>query len=168
MAIAFSRSLRALERRSARRSIATLATVAALAAAWCAWLALAPVDVHESSDAWVVARDGSLVVKFPLDTLPRLRVGQPAELVAQAEPGRPAARWPATVVETPGRPRGRLDPDAIRVALDLRGKAAPRVDVGGTVRVRVERLTPLEVLRRAGLGAHDTASPPGALTPATS
>jgi hypothetical protein len=148
MAISFVRSLRSLENHSARPSAAALLTAGSLMALWMLWVGFAPVEIHETSTDWQRTREGALVVRFPSKTMPRLRAGQPAELLAEPEPGQPLARWSAVVADTPHRMRNRLEADTVKV--ELLSGAPPKATPRGSVKILVERVTPLTLMLRAG------------------
>lgn len=147
MAISFVRSLRSLENHSARPSAAALITTGSLLALWMAWVGFAPVELHETSSDWERSRDGSLIVRFPPEKMPRLRVGQPAELLVEPEPGQPPARWSAVVADTPHRMRNRLDASSVKV--ELLSGSWPKNNPRGSVQILVERVTPLKLMLRS-------------------
>jgi hypothetical protein len=161
MAISFVRSLRSLESDSAQAPAAALVVACLLVGVWVLWVVLAPVELHETSQDWSVSRDGSLIVRFPLEKMPRLRPGQPAELLGPSEPGRPPERWAAIVTDTPYRAENRLEVGTVRV--ELLADRGPRKPASGTVRVQVEQVTPLTLMLRASepfTSAPPTSAPP--------
>ncbi len=147
MSISFSRSMRSLQGDSFRPSLAALIIAGVLLLAWMAWLAFAPVTLYETSQEWQVQRDGALIVRFPLETIPRLRPGQPATLTIPAGANQPPQTLSAMVADIPMRTQNRLAPDTIEVAL-LSG-ALPAAATGGEIKVEVERVSPLKLLGRA-------------------
>jgi hypothetical protein len=146
MSISFSRSMRSLQGDSFRPSLASLIIAGVLLLAWMAWLAFAPVTLYETSQDWQVQRDGSLIVRFPLETIPRLRPGQPATLTLPAGANQPPQTLSAMVADLPMRTQNRLAPDTVKVAL-LAG-ALPQ-EARGEIKIAVETVSPLKLITRA-------------------
>ncbi|MBI3913744.1 MAG: hypothetical protein HY327_06110 [Chloroflexi bacterium] len=147
MAISFSRSMRSLHGDSFRPSLATLIVASILIAAWMAWLVFAPVTLYETSQDWQVQRDGSLIVRFPAETIARFRPGQPATLAIQADPNEPPQQLKAIVADIPSRTQNRLASDTVKVT--LLSNALPKGTSGGEVKIEVERVSPLTLITRA-------------------
>jgi len=147
MALSFSRSMRSLQGDSFRPSLAALIIASILIAAWLAWLAFAPVTLYETSHDWQLQRDGSLIVRFPLETIPRLRPGQPATLAIPAGPNQPPQTLSAMVADIPMRTQNRLAPGTVKV--ELLSGTLPAGATGGEIKVEVERVSPLKLLTRA-------------------
>jgi hypothetical protein len=147
MALSFSRSMRSLHSDSFRPSLVALSITIVLVLAWGAWLVLASVALYETSQDWQVTRDGSLIVRFPEETVARLHPGQPATLTIPTGPNQPPQTLSAMVADIPSRTQNHLAPDTVKVAL-LSG-SLPKDAASGELKIEVERVSPLTLLARA-------------------
>jgi hypothetical protein len=144
MAIAFSRSLRALGNDSFRPSLVAVAVTGALLVAWLAWFLLAPIPIYTSSATFTVQRGNTLAVTFPPETFTRLTIGQKATLRTNIS-GAPAVTYTGTVldIDQPGRTR----PGAAFVYFDTPEMLPDNLT--GEVQVQVETLSPAALVLRA-------------------
>ena len=147
MAISFPRSMRSLQSDSFRPSLATLIIASVLIVAWFAWLVFASVTLYETSQDWQVQRDGSLIVRFPQETIARLHPGQRATLQVSLVPNQAPQQLPAIVADIPSRTQNHLASDTVKVTLT--SAALPPTATSGTVKIAVETVSPLTLITRA-------------------
>ena len=117
MAIAFSRSLRALQGDSHRPAVATVIAASLLVVTWFAWLVFGRIELYQSSQDWQTEGRSALIVRFPIDAMKRLRPGQPATVEFLTDANQPPAQVNAVVADTPSRTQNRLAQDTVKVAL---------------------------------------------------
>ncbi|MEW5983031.1 MAG: hypothetical protein AB1806_11775 [Acidobacteriota bacterium] len=146
MAIHFSRSLRSLQSDSHRPAVATVIMASVLVVVWFGWLVLARIELYKASRDWEVARDGSLIVRFPVEAMPSFRPGQVATVDCQTDANEALERVSAMVADTPSRTQNRLAADTVEVA--LLGEL-PTGTTGGVVTIAVGTVSPLTLITRA-------------------
>ncbi|HZQ09490.1 MAG TPA: HlyD family efflux transporter periplasmic adaptor subunit [Anaerolineae bacterium] len=143
MAIAFSRSLRALNNDRFRPSLIVLSITLVLLAAWVTWFVFGSVPIYETSNTFSVAANGWLSVTFPADALARIEPNQ--KVSVQIQNDKTSTTYTGIVYQvapTAGKQSG-----TAQVLLDS-NQLLPQ-NLKGQVRVEIDKLSPLNYALRA-------------------
>ena len=174
MAVAFARTLRALNADGYRLTLAALAAAMVLLLAWCVWFFVTEITFFETSQDAYVDDEGFVIAQFDSEKLKRIQRGQTARFRPEGQlletagvPLQVAAvsRQPQAaegqVRLLPPRPRSADTRSADARSADARSVATARLWPGltGRVDVVVERATPARlVLRHIGFGDADASA----------
>ena len=153
MSISFSRSMRSLQSDSFRPSLATLIIASILIIAWFVWLVFAPITIYQTSQDWELQRDGTLLVRYPVDVVQQFKPGQAVVIDAQTSANQ-SVQLTGVVADVPMPTQNRLPPNTVKVT--IRSGKLPEGTTSATVRVATGTTTPLTLITSA---ASQVASP---------
>lgn len=159
MAIAFPRSLRALNGDRFRPSLWALGVTTVLVLAWIVWFFFGSVPIYETSSEVSETPDGLLAARFPAEPFARLAPNQTATL--QFSDGTVTKSYGGTV-ERVDAPIGSTPGTAL---IFLNTNARLPQPLVGQVRIEVETLSPLSYALRAVQKSNLGLVLPGSATP---
>jgi hypothetical protein len=142
MSIAFSRSIRLMQRDSFRGGLIALALLLLFLAAWIAWFFLASIPLFAIGQSYTLAKDGNLRVTFSPADLANIRPGQKAVISLPGATGQPARNLEAEVMDIPPDGQGTV---AIYPYAFIDPQSQPPMD-NGLVKVRVGAVSPAEMI----------------------
>jgi hypothetical protein len=142
MSIAFSRSLRALNRDRDTGTLIALLAAVVLVIGWALWFFFAPITLYESTTDFTIGRDGLLAAQFSDAALARILPGQHGRLLPEAG-AQPAFEETVAlrVMDTPAS-TGRGDG-----LVYLYAPLSP-IRATGTVQIAVEAVSPFTLILR--------------------